>query len=85
MCVCVCVCVCVCARARSPEWNLKIQNFSVHTFSFFFQLVEALNTPGDISCLIGPVVKLLPSYNINVKRTAYSVLPRYTGLHDSEL
>ena len=67
------------------EWNVKIQNFSVHTFSFFFQLVEAVSTPGDISCLIGPVVKLLPSNNINVKRTAYSVLPRYIGLHDNEL
>jgi hypothetical protein len=46
------------------------------------QLVEAVNTPGDISCLIGPVVKLLPTYNVNVKRTAYSVLPRYISLHD---
>lgn len=63
----------------------KVQIFSVHTFSFLFQLVEAVSTPGDISCLIGPVVKLLPSYNINVKRTAYSVLPRYIGLHDNEL
>jgi hypothetical protein len=44
-----------------------------------------VSTPGDTSCLIGPVVKLLPSFNINVKRTAYSVLPRYIGLHDSEL
>lgn len=75
--------VCVC----SPfvELNMKIQNFSVHTFSFYFQLVEAVSIPGDISCLIGPVVKLLPSYNINVKRTAYSVLPRYICLHDNEL
>jgi len=67
------------------EWYTKIQNFSVHTFSFFFQLVEAVSTPGDITSLIGPVVKLLPSNNINVKRTAYSVLPRYISLHDSEL
>jgi hypothetical protein len=62
-----------------------MQNVSLHIyFPFFFQLVEAVSTPGDIRCLIGPVVKLLPSYNINVKRTAYSVLPRYTGLHDIE-
>ena len=67
------------------EWNVKIQNFSLYIFPFFFQLVEAVSTPGDISCLIGPVVKLLPSNNINVKRTAYSVLPRYIGLHDNEL
>ena len=73
----------MCVRER--EIDVKVQNFSVHTFSFFFQLVEAVSTPGDISCLIGPVVKLLPSYNINVKRTVYSVLPRYTGLHDNEL
>lgn len=47
------------------------------TFHFFFQLVETVNTPGDITCLIGPVMKLLPSHNTNVKKTAYSVLPRY--------
>ena len=77
--------VCVCVFSPFVEWNVKIQNVSVHTFSFLFQLVEAVSTPGDISCLIGPVMKLLPSNNINVKRTAYSVLPRYIGLHDNEL
>jgi hypothetical protein len=51
----------------------------------FFQLVETVNTPGDFTCLIGPVVKLLPSHNISVKKTAYSVLPRYIKEHHNEL
>jgi len=65
--------------------RVEHKNTEFFCTSLFLQLVEAVSTPGDISCLIGPVVKLLPSYNNNVKRTAYSVLPRYTGLHDNEL
>ncbi|XP_021917551.1 AP-4 complex subunit beta-1-like isoform X3 [Zootermopsis nevadensis] len=45
------------------------------------RLVETVNTPGDITYLIGPVVKLLPCHNISVKKTAYSVLPRICSLH----
>ncbi|XP_069668736.1 AP-4 complex subunit beta-1-like isoform X2 [Periplaneta americana] len=44
-------------------------------------LTEAVNIPGNISCLIGPVIKLLPSHNINVKKTAYTVLPKVCSLH----
>lgn len=40
------------------------------------QLAEVANTPGDITSLIGPVVKLLPSHNSSVKFTIYGILPR---------
>ncbi|XP_066990986.2 AP-4 complex subunit beta-1 [Anabrus simplex] len=46
-----------------------------------YQLQEAVNSPGDLSCLIGPVVKLLPCHNFQVKKIAYSALPRICIAH----
>ncbi|XP_046383638.1 AP-4 complex subunit beta-1-like [Ischnura elegans] len=42
----------------------------------FTQLNEAIDSPGDISCLIGPVVKLLPCHHHHVKKAIYGVFPR---------
>ncbi|XP_023702233.1 AP-4 complex subunit beta-1 isoform X2 [Cryptotermes secundus] len=61
------------------------QNDSAELKILLHQLVETVSTPGDITCLIGPVMKLLPSHNTNVKKTAYSVLPRlYECIRDSD-
>ncbi|KAJ9576329.1 hypothetical protein L9F63_006829 [Diploptera punctata] len=60
----------VCQQSDSQELRIILH-----------QLVETVNTPGNISCLIGPVVKSLPSHNFNVKKTAYSVLPRLCSLY----
>ncbi|PSN33517.1 hypothetical protein C0J52_16125 [Blattella germanica] len=57
------------------------QNDSPDQKILLHQLVETVNSPGDISCLIGPVVKLLPSHNFSIKKTAYSVLPRLCSLY----
>ncbi|XP_026273359.1 AP-4 complex subunit beta-1-like [Frankliniella occidentalis] len=40
------------------------------------QMQEAACLPGDKSCLIGPVVKLLPSHNLDVKRRIYATLQK---------
>ncbi|KAK3924159.1 AP-4 complex subunit beta-1 [Frankliniella fusca] len=40
------------------------------------QMQEAASLPGDKSCLIGPVVKLLPSHNLDVKRRVYATLQK---------
>ncbi|XP_071441525.1 AP-4 complex subunit beta-1-like [Hetaerina americana] len=42
----------------------------------FTQLNEAVDSPGDISCLIGPVVKLLPCHHQHVKKAIYTIFPR---------
>lgn len=58
-----------------------LQNDNAELKILLHQLVETVDTPGDITCLIGPVMKLLPSHNVNVKKTAYSVLPRICSRH----
>lgn len=45
------------------------------------QMQEAASLPGDKSCLIGPVVKLLPSHNLEVKRRVYSTLQKLCENH----
>lgn len=42
---------------------------------------EAASLPGDKSCLIGPVVKLLPSHNLEVKRRVYTTLQKLCESH----
>nr|CAD7432183.1 unnamed protein product [Timema monikensis] len=44
-------------------------------------LIEAVHIYKDLSCLIGPVVKLLPSHNEEVKKASYKVLPKICASH----
>nr|CAD7398226.1 unnamed protein product [Timema poppensis] len=45
------------------------------------ELIEAVHIYKDLSCLIGPVVKLLPSHNEEVKKASYKVLPKICASH----
>lgn len=45
------------------------------------QMQEAASMPGDKSCLIGPVVKLLPLHNLDIKRRVYSTLQKLCENH----
>ncbi|KAG8233336.1 hypothetical protein J437_LFUL010886 [Ladona fulva] len=40
------------------------------------QLAEAVEAPADISCLVGPVVKLLPCHHLHIKKAIYMIFPR---------
>ncbi|CAG2059344.1 unnamed protein product [Timema podura] len=47
----------------------------------WFSLIEAVHIYKDLSCLVGPVVKLLPSHNEEVKKASYKVLPKICASH----
>ncbi|XP_059470163.1 AP-4 complex subunit beta-1-like [Neocloeon triangulifer] len=45
------------------------------------QLVEASSSNEDTTCLIGPVMKLLPSLDLGVKKSIHHILPRLCKKH----
>ncbi|KAK7868355.1 hypothetical protein R5R35_013648 [Gryllus longicercus] len=50
------------------------------------QLHEAVQVSSDVDSFIGPIMKLLPNNNFEIKRSVYSLLPRICSIHpDSAL
>ncbi|KAF4523113.1 hypothetical protein B566_EDAN003127 [Ephemera danica] len=45
------------------------------------QLTEAVNSPEDTTLLIGPVMKLLPNHNVQIKKAIHHILPSLCKKH----